>query len=360
MAEEKLLSKIRGLIDKANATEFPAERDAFLAKAEQLMQQHEIDGALLDASRPSERREIITRDIERATGEFATEMRSMLSYFAEHRGVKVATKRFGFGKIVTSMVGFPDDIDFVEMLYTTTMLDFASKITPSWDPRSAGSPAVFDHNVRAFKEAGYKWVEIAKMANKHGGNPRTGMDGSTTDGAWLKAAYRRECVRLGVAPTRQTQRHEAFRATFATGYVAMIYTRLRKMRMDAETASGVISGNLPAVRDSRERVNEEFYRLYPHMRPATPEELAERKAKYEAEQEQERKERQEFLDSLTDAQRALFLAKEERQMDRENAKWDRESRSRYDENGWTLGQRAAQQVDLSGGVNHLKGKKEIV
>lgn len=358
MMEEKLLSRIRGLLDKANSTEFEEERAALLAKAEEMMARHEIEMADLDASRPDMRRSVTTRDVDRPVGEFAAELRNLIDIFAGMRNIRIAVAIKG-SKVVYSMVGYQDDIDFVELLYTTTMLDFSSKIAPTWDPRSAGSPAIFDSCVRAHKEAGHKWVEIARLANKYGGNPRTGKLGSTTDGAWLKAAYRRECLRLGIAPTRQTQRHEAFRKTYAAGFVTTIRNRVWRMQRASEEAIGEISSNLPAVRDSRERVNEEFYRLFPNMRPATEEEMAKRSAKWAEEDAKAEQERQEFLDSLTPAQRQSFLGKEERRRRQDDAKYERERRRNHDDRGWDAGSRAASKVDLSGGVNHLVGKKEI-
>mgnify|MGYP003491477332 CR=1 FL=1 len=42
MADDKILDKVRALLAKAAGTEYPAEAEAFLAKAEALMARHAI------------------------------------------------------------------------------------------------------------------------------------------------------------------------------------------------------------------------------------------------------------------------------------------------------------------------------
>lgn len=50
MTEERVIDKIRGLLAKAEATEFEAEAEAFLDKAMELMARHRVDEALLAAA----------------------------------------------------------------------------------------------------------------------------------------------------------------------------------------------------------------------------------------------------------------------------------------------------------------------
>lgn len=58
--DEKLANKIRGLLRKAEATQFEEEADAFLRKAQELMMTHGIDEERLWANDPSRRAKVET------------------------------------------------------------------------------------------------------------------------------------------------------------------------------------------------------------------------------------------------------------------------------------------------------------
>src|SRR3954470_13978333 len=46
---KQVLDRVRGLLAKAEATSFPAEAEAFTAKAQELMARHAIDRIVVDA-----------------------------------------------------------------------------------------------------------------------------------------------------------------------------------------------------------------------------------------------------------------------------------------------------------------------
>lgn len=52
VSDPKMLGKIRGLLAKAESTQFPAEAEAFSAKAQDLMTRYAIDHALLESDNP--------------------------------------------------------------------------------------------------------------------------------------------------------------------------------------------------------------------------------------------------------------------------------------------------------------------
>ncbi|HMS90362.1 MAG TPA: DUF2786 domain-containing protein, partial [Acidimicrobiales bacterium] len=59
---DPVLRKIRGLLDKAEASTFEAESSALFAKAAELMSRHRITEAMIDAGRrPTDRGKIIRR-----------------------------------------------------------------------------------------------------------------------------------------------------------------------------------------------------------------------------------------------------------------------------------------------------------
>ncbi|MCC6433628.1 MAG: DUF2786 domain-containing protein [Acidimicrobiales bacterium] len=118
-ATPKLLGTIRGLLAKAESTPYPAEADAFTVKAQELMSRHAIDAALL----------------ERHTGRVATgevrvrrlcidapygdEKADLLATVAWLNEVRVAWQ----GEVgLATIVGFPDDLDAVELLFTSLLV----------------------------------------------------------------------------------------------------------------------------------------------------------------------------------------------------------------------------------------------
>lgn len=332
MAEEKLLNRIRGLLQKAERTNFEEEREALLAKAQQLMDQHRIDMAMLDFGKATASREAVEVRMDLGWSEWSQTKYAILYYIGEHCGVRVVWG--GGGKGV--MVGMQEDIDMVELLFTIAALEFDSKIDPVWDSEKS-----FDANVYALHGAGRKWVQIARTANRHGGNPRTGQPGSETDGSWLLSAYRRECKRLGEEPRRQTQRHEAYRESFANSFLGTIVQRLRKMRKVADEERGESLDRLPAVMSVQDKVNAKFWSLFPHLHP----DEVDRRHREARERERAR------WEALTPEQQEKELRDRRRPV--------RPGRSTYDEAGWRAGDKAAQRVDLLGGKNRVKNQEAL-
>lgn len=336
MAEEKILERIRKMLELANdERNHEGERQTALLRAQQLMDQHRIDMAMLSMKKGATAEKPIAYEVEIPYSRFSEKKYSMLYYIAEHCGVRSAWKGEGRGAL---LVGMRDDIEVTELLYTLTMLEFDTRIDPVWDREKS-----FDANVKALQEAGKKWVQIARMANLNGGNPRTGQPGSETDGSWLKSAYRRECKRLGEEPRRQTQRHEAYQESFASSFLGTIYNRLEKMRRDADDKRGGSFDRLPAIMSVQDRVNAEYWRLFPHLHP----EVMRRRTEESRKREEERRAR------MTQAERDAE--------DAQRAKWTSKApkTTRYDEAGWAAGDKAAQRVDLLGGKNRVKNQEAI-
>lgn len=333
MAEDKLLRRIRALLEKANdERNHEPEREAAFAQAQNLMDQHRIDMAMLDYGKGAPTQYPIYYTVRVPYSKFSDKKYSMLYYISEHCGVRCVWD----GSIAT-LTGMQSDIEMAELIYTLTVMEFETKIEPVWSKEKS-----FDANVFALHGAGRKWADIAHTANRHGGNPRTGRPGSTTDGAWLKAAYRRECARLGVEPRRQTQRHEAYQESFASSFLSTIVQRLHKMKKDADEARGGSVDNLPAIMSVQDRVNQAFWQKFPHLHPDVLE-------KRHAELRERRKARWE---SMTDEERA----REERELN----KLAKASRTTpYDEHGWQAGHSAAKRVDLLGGKNRVANQKEL-
>jgi hypothetical protein len=116
-ADERMLSRIRALLAKAESTEFPEEAEALSARAQELMAKYSIDHALLAAQagskeEPGGRRIAVDNPYE---GPKAT----LLNTVAEaNRCRAVWSKDVG----LVTVVGFPADLDAVELLFTSLLV----------------------------------------------------------------------------------------------------------------------------------------------------------------------------------------------------------------------------------------------
>jgi hypothetical protein len=116
-ADERVLSKIRALLAKAESTEFPEEAEALSARAQELMAKYSIDHALLAAEagrrdEPASRRLPVDNPYQAAKA-------SLLSAVATaNRCRSVQYERLG----LSAVIGFPADLDAVELLFTSLLV----------------------------------------------------------------------------------------------------------------------------------------------------------------------------------------------------------------------------------------------
>jgi hypothetical protein len=112
-----VLHKVRSLLAKAESTTFPDEAEALSAKAQQLMDRHAIDRAMVAAaggggSRPEGRTLLVESPYARPKFQLLTELaRSNRCRAVLDTDSNLAT-----------VVGFPDDQATVELLYTSLLV----------------------------------------------------------------------------------------------------------------------------------------------------------------------------------------------------------------------------------------------
>jgi len=119
--EPRMLGRIRALLAKAESTEYPEEAEALTAKAQQLMAQHSIDEALLAAGAPSEGAPAALRIGVDSPYEGPKAM-LLDAVAAANRCRVVWAKEFGF----CTIIGFDADLDAVELLYTSLLVQGTS------------------------------------------------------------------------------------------------------------------------------------------------------------------------------------------------------------------------------------------
>lgn len=134
--EPRMLARIRALLAKAESTEYPDEAEALTAKAQQLMAQHSIDEALLavdgaDRDTPAALRIGVDNPYEGP--------KTMLldAVAAANRCRVVWAKEFGF----CTVVGFDGDLDGVELLYTSLLVQATHAMNRAGSRRDSRSKA---------------------------------------------------------------------------------------------------------------------------------------------------------------------------------------------------------------------------
>jgi len=145
-AERGVLHRVRSLLVKAESTTFDAEAEAFTAKAHELMTRHAIDVAMLDVDDDHVDEMPVT--IRIAIDDPYLDAKSLLlqvvAAAGRCRGV------FHDGLAMSSVVGFRADVDAVEMLFTSLLVQAQSALgaaarraAPGSRPRSRSFRAAF-------------------------------------------------------------------------------------------------------------------------------------------------------------------------------------------------------------------------
>lgn len=122
--DERLLSKVRMMLAKAESTTFPEEAETFTAAAQKLMTRHSIDRALLEQSQHgSDGPTAIRLGIDRP---YETPRFHLVSAIARANRCKAVWQQ-GLG--FSTVVGFPTDLRAVELLFTSLMVQATTAMT---------------------------------------------------------------------------------------------------------------------------------------------------------------------------------------------------------------------------------------
>ncbi|MFI2641335.1 DUF2786 domain-containing protein [Streptomyces sp. NPDC018610] len=132
-SESRILGRIRALLAKAEATGFPEEAEALSAKAQELMARHSIDEALLAARAPSPDAPGACRIGVEPPYEQAKAVLLDAVATANHCRA-VWNEPLGF----STVVGFEADLDVVELLYTSLLVQATTAMTRAEAAQRAG------------------------------------------------------------------------------------------------------------------------------------------------------------------------------------------------------------------------------
>ena len=129
----RMLTRIRALLAKAEATGFPDEAEALSAKAQELMARHSIDEALLAARAPSPDAPGACRIGVEAPYEQAKAVLLDAVATANHCRA-VWNEPLGF----STVVGFEADLEAVELLHTSLLVQATTAMTKAETAQRAG------------------------------------------------------------------------------------------------------------------------------------------------------------------------------------------------------------------------------
>jgi hypothetical protein len=136
--DERALRRIRGLLAKAESTEFPDEAESLTAKAQELMTRHAIDAALLEAGpSPTAGSAVETRRVH-VQDPYVRAKMHLLAVVAEANDVRVVWyATLG----IANLVGVRADVAAVELLFTSLLLQVAHALsaTERTPPRASAS-----------------------------------------------------------------------------------------------------------------------------------------------------------------------------------------------------------------------------
>jgi len=257
---EDTMRKIRALLAKANDRAVtPEESEVFQAKADELMTKFAIsEWELIKTGR------ITTAPIQRSVdmswyrnAEIDSDVRNYLwammqSVYRHARCIPVSTQYDGR---TIKCVGYPGDMDYADLLFTSLMFQLTRATNPQIDPDLG-----WYENAVQLREAGLQWKEIIRRMHLAGKLPQK-YEEAGWDSRWTYVNMS-ETVKRRYG--RFAQHHATYRRSFASGFVYKVADRLAKMRADAEHSTTKDDNPYAVVvRDVRETVLAFMHEQFP-------------------------------------------------------------------------------------------------
>jgi len=218
--DQRVLDRVRKLLAKAEHPGTPVEEaQAFSAKASALMAAYAIDQALVDAQSPAATSTPIVRQID-VDPPYAMPRAVLLDRVARAHRVRVVIGPDGpSGRRQCTLVGFPVDLEVVEVLFTSLLLQASTAMLHA----SADSP-----RPKAFRRAfllGYAEVIGGRLATVR-----------------EEAASAADRGQPGAALVL------ADRADRVEALMAQEFPRLRSLRMTTSSGGGLSAGRVAGAR----------------------------------------------------------------------------------------------------------------
>ena len=135
-----IINRVKALIAKAESSPYPAEADAFMAKAQQLINDHAIDQARLTGVEPS----LVGHESLAMNGTYTKERCLIWSAVANANRCQVLTlSTYGSSKVSDlTLIGREQDRQLVRLLATSLELQAIRRLEDLDPHATAGSPVV--------------------------------------------------------------------------------------------------------------------------------------------------------------------------------------------------------------------------
>jgi len=132
--EDRVFTRIRGLLAKAESSNYSEEADTFMAKAQELMTRHCIDRTMIDVDAAGDGPSRVEAYRVWLDDPYLEAKAFLLANVATaNRCRAVVDPKLGF----STLVGHPDDLDATELLFTSLLVQATRRITDIGnDPKS--------------------------------------------------------------------------------------------------------------------------------------------------------------------------------------------------------------------------------
>lgn len=222
-SDDRVLRRIRGLLAKAESTEFSDEAESLTAKAQQLMTRHAIDAALLEVEPSSSDGRLVGTRRVHVQDPYVPAKMQLLAGVAEANDVRVIWYPT---LAIANLVGVRTDVAAVELLFTSLLLQVAHALSAA--ERLMGHRSAARSFRRSF---------LLGYAHRIGERLRTARQSATA-----AAAVEHEIDLLPVMRSRQVAVEER---------AAELFPRVRTTRSQAS----VDAGGWYAGRDAADRAD---------------------------------------------------------------------------------------------------------
>lgn len=245
-----VLKKVRGLLAKADSTEFSAERDALREKADNLMLKFAIEEAELASVQGRTLKDQVIKKRILIVGQnspYREALGDLFSVTARHARCRIVFHGYSApvrNPLYGTMVGMESDVEYAEMLFTSLKMQVANELEPQYDHGLS-----LEDNVYIMRHAGLKWRRVEEQCGLDPYGP-------------AQRAYGRACEQRGEEPRKRVN-PKTVKRNFVEGFVARINARLREIRKRQEQHHGSSGNALVLVRDA---VGEAYEEMFPDLK----------------------------------------------------------------------------------------------
>lgn len=330
----KIAERIAKLFERAdhpNTSEHEAA--ACREKAEGIMREHKISEAMLHLT-DEQKRVFEQYIVPTKWGVVDYGIRQQIAALAfEHAGCRI--KSLYRGSEMAHVMGYPADVFYGKVLFERAIAELEETLDPQWQANMS-----LDQNIFRLKNSGVTWVQVAEKFAEE-----TGRETVPTIQA-MQGRYKKWAKLAGVEAV-QTRRHSAYRASLQASFSTTLFSRLDDLKRQAQGTEEPGEYAIAIVKDE-DALREEFYSVFPEMRPKSKDERDAFWAKHNAELAESKRLEEERRAKLTDRQRAAEDAKAARAEARSEREYQQyRDRNRKDLAGWAVGNRAAKRVRVS-------------